>query len=176
VTLSRRTSPFGEFLSLRQAMDRLLEDSFVRPRGSYPQESEFGIPLDVADSQDALVIEAALPGVAPDDVDITVLGDTLSITATSQQERSADEDGYVYREVRRGRFSRTVTLPSQVQPDRASATFEHGMLRLSIPKAEAAKPRQIRIGTTGDAPATRVEAGSQPEAGSQAEASSSSAR
>ncbi len=182
MTMSRRTSPFGEFLSLRQAMDRLLEDSFVRPPGSYPQESEFGIPLDVADSQEALVIEAALPGVAPDDVDITVLGDTLTITATSKHEHSADEDGYVYREVRRGRFSRTVTLPSQVQPDRATASFEHGILRLSIPKAEAAKPRQIRIGTTGDASATRVGAGSQPETGSrpetrtQAEASGSSAR
>jgi HSP20 family protein len=151
MTLIRRTNPFGEILSLRQAMDRLFEDSWVRPRnGMLTDEHSFA--LDVRTTPDAYEIEAALPGIKPENVDISVLGDTLTISATSGQETSQDEDGYSYREIRRGSFSRTVSLPSGVNADAAAATFENGMLRLSIPKAEEAKPRQIQVKTTGSAP------------------------
>lgn len=148
MTLMRRSSPLGEMLSLRQAMDRLFEDSFVRPGRAYltGEGGDYGIPLDVSSTADALVIEAALPGVKPDDVEITLLGDTLTINASTTDERESDDSGYAYREVRRGRFSRTVTFPTQVDSDKATADFRDGMLRLSIPKAEVAKPRRIRIG------------------------------
>jgi HSP20 family protein len=149
MTLIRRTSPFGELLSLRQAMDRLFEDSFVRP-GSGLTTDEHPVALDVYSTPDAVVVEAALPGISPDDVDISVLGDTLTITASSRQEKTSDEDGYSYREIRRGNFSRTLTLPAGVQADAATASFDNGLLRLSIPKAEEAKPRQIRISPTSD--------------------------
>ena len=76
MTLIRRNSPFGELLSLRQAMDRLFEDSFVRPALG---DSSNLLPLDVYSTDDAIVVEAALPGVRPEDVDIQVLGDTLTI-------------------------------------------------------------------------------------------------
>lgn len=169
MTLMRRSNPFGEFLSLRQAMDRLFEESFIRPRTFFTAEgdSEFGIPLDVSSTSDALVIEAALPGVKPDDVEVTVLGDTLSITATSGSEKESEEGGYMYREVRRGRFSRTVTLPSAVDSEKAVASFENGMLRLTIPKAEAAKPRQIRVGS-GSEPRSVGEGSGQSLNGQQA--------
>ncbi len=161
MTLIRRSSPFGEMLSLRQAMDRLFEDSFVRPGRAYlgAESGEYGIPLDVSSTADALLIEAALPGVKPEDVEITLLGDTLTINASTADERESDENGYAYREVRRGRFTRTVTLPTQVDTEKASAEFRDGMLRLSIPKAEVAKPRQIRIGGTGEQSKPQVEAG-----------------
>ncbi len=147
MTLIRRTSPFGELLSLRQAMDRLFEDSFIRPGalGDGPN----ALPLDVYSTDDAVVVEAALPGVKPEDVDISVLGDTLTISANSASERSTEEGGYAYREIRRGAFSRSLTLPGGLNADQATANFEHGMLRLSIPKAEEAKPRQIRINPDG---------------------------
>jgi HSP20 family protein len=149
MTIVRRTNPFGEFLSLRQAMDRLFEESFIRPRTFFAGDGDggFGIPLDVSSTPDALLIEAALPGVKPEDVEVTVVGDTLTINGTNGEEREAEEGGYLYREVRRGRFSRTVTLPAQVDSEKAVASFENGMLRLSIPKAEEAKPRQIRVAT-----------------------------
>jgi HSP20 family protein len=153
MSLIRRTSPFGELLSLRQAMDRLFEDSFVRPRESLQPEGGFAMPLDVYTTPDALVVEAALPGVKPDDVEISLLGDTLTVSATSDSGKRTEENGFLYQEVRRGRFSRTVTLPSNLKTDATTATCEHGMLRLSIPRAEAAKPRQIRIApTTGATP------------------------
>ena len=150
MTLIRRSSPFGELLSLRQAMDRLFEDSFIRPGAL--TDSGNSLPLDVYSTDDAIVIEAALPGVKPEEVDIQVLGDTLTISASNATERSADESGYSYREIRRGTFTRSLTLPGGVNADQAKASFEHGMLRLAIPKAAEAKPRQIKIDTNGHRP------------------------
>ena len=147
MTMIRRTNPLGELVSLRQAMDRLFEDSFVRPRGgSAVGRGEQPLALDVRATADAVVVEAALPGVKPDDVDISVLGDTLTITGSHREEQNRDEEGYTYREIRRGTFTRTVTLPTDVKTDEATATFENGMLKLRIPKAQAARPRQIKIG------------------------------
>jgi HSP20 family protein len=150
MTIVRRPSPFGELLSLRQAMDRLFEDSFVRPGGwSSGSADRSTVPLDVSTTADALVIEAALPGVRPDDVEITVEEGTLSIRAESSSERRDDEEVLV-QEIRRGTFGRSVSLPTGLEPDRAVATFDNGVLTLRIPKAEQVKPRQIRISPTSD--------------------------
>jgi HSP20 family protein len=143
MTIVRRTNPFGEMLSLRQAMDRLFEDSFVR-RDSVA-DGNHQLPLDIRASGDEVVVEAALPGVKPDDVQISVLGDTLTISASHRDEQSGDDEGYTYREIRRGSFSRTVTLPSNLRTDSATASFDNGLLTLRIPKAEEARPRQIPI-------------------------------
>jgi HSP20 family protein len=154
MTLVRRTSPLGELVSLRQAMDRLFEDSFVRPRGwasgGFGGDA-YGIALDVTNRSDSLVVEASLPGFRPEDVDITVENGALTISAQSQSERTEGEGESLMTEIRRGSVSRTVALPSGLEPDKASATFENGVLRLEIPKAEAVKPRQIRISPTTDA-------------------------
>jgi len=152
MTISRRPSPFGELLSLRQAMDRLLEDSFVRPRGGWGTTPAEGapLPLDISTTKDALVVEAALPGVRPDDVEITVEEGTLTIRGSSQTESRKGEGEYLVQEIRRGEFSRSLSLPSGLEPDRAEATFEDGILTLRIPRAEQVKPRQIRISPTTD--------------------------
>ena len=149
MTLVRRSSPIGELVSLRQAMDRLFEDSFVRPRGwGFTGSDTFSLPLDVTTAKDELVVEAALPGFKPDDVEITVENGTLSIRADSQTETSHGEGESLVQEIRRGSVSRIVSLPTGLEPDKASATFENGMLTLRIPRAEAVKPRQIRISPT----------------------------
>jgi HSP20 family protein len=159
MTLIRRTTPFGEFLSLRNAMDRLMDDAFFRPVNG--TDDRRGMPLDVYTTDDTLVVEAALPGVKPENMDISVLGDTLTLTATTDEQRTTDEAGYHVQEVRRGRFSRTVTLPSGLKTAAASATFENGLLRLSFPKAEQAKPRQIPISGVTEGAATPVGAGNE---------------
>ena len=147
MTIVRRPSPFGELLSLRSAMDRLFEDSFVRPRSAWNGVFEGGtsLPLDISTTTDELVVEASLPGLRPEDVDITVEGGTLTISGQTRDERKEQDGGYLLQEIRRGSFSRSVTLPEGLQPDKASATFENGVLILRIPKAEEVKPRQIRI-------------------------------
>lgn len=168
MSLIRRTSPFGELLSLRQAMDRLFEDSFVRPRSWALTALEgSSLPLDVYETTEALVVKAALPGIKPEEIEVTVTGDVLTIGATFNVEREADSSSYIYQELRRGAFSRTLTLPGDVNTDAAAATFERGMLTLRIPKTEQAKPRQIKVNASGDATRTvAVESGKPAGSGS----------
>ena len=162
MTIVRRGSPFSELVSLRHAMDRLFEDSFVRP-GQFLQGFDGGMPLDVRSTTEGLEVEVSLPGVKPDDVDISVEGGTLTISASSQDEERSERGDYLVREIRRGSVSRSIALPGGYEADKATASFDNGLLRLTIPKAEQLKPRQIRItpqttdrGTgTGEAP--RVE-------------------
>jgi HSP20 family protein len=148
MTLVRRTSPLGELVSLRQAMDRLFEDSFVRPRTWALTGETAAMPLDITSTTDALVVDAALPGIKPEDVDITVEDGTLTIRAEISEDRQTTEGETLISEIRRGATSRSVTLPSGLETDKATATFEHGVLHLTFPRAEAVKPRQIRISPT----------------------------
>jgi HSP20 family protein len=145
MTIVRRPSPVRDLLSTRTAMDRFFDEDF-RPfhwlSGGYAGPS---LPLDVTTDADSVTIEAALPGVKPEDVDITVENGTVTISGKTADERTADEGSYVLQEIRRGSFSRTVALPNGLEPDKAQATFENGILRLEIPKAEQLKPRQIKI-------------------------------
>jgi HSP20 family protein len=156
MTIVRRPSPFGEILTLRQAMDRLFDDDYRPFRWMSGGLDGPGLPLDVSTDADKLTIEAALPGVSPEDVDITIENGTVTITGKTATERSGDEGSYLVQEIRRGSFSRSVTLPTGLEPDKAAATFEHGVLRLSIPKAEQVKPRQIKITPVSNGHADRT--------------------
>ncbi len=161
MTIVRRSSPLGELVSLRQAMDRLVEDSFVRPRGWVTGAFEgYGVPLDVTSGPDAVTVEASLPGYKPEDVEVTIENGTLNIHAESASETRAGEGESLVTEIRRGSVGRTITLPTGLEPDKASATYEHGMLKLRIPKAEAVKPHQIRITPTIDGSSTNGSDGS----------------
>jgi HSP20 family protein len=155
MTLVRR-GPFGDLLSLRQAMDRLFEESFVNPR-SWSWGDNGLVPMDVYATDDDFVLEANLPGVKPEEVDITVEGNTLTVSGETQSSRKEDEGATILQEIRRGRFTRTVTLPAGLEPDKAKATFEDGVLTLRIPKAEQVKPRQIKITSDGHARPARIE-------------------
>jgi HSP20 family protein len=158
MTLTRRPSPFSELVTLRQAMDRLFDDTVFRPLTAYTHQGDFArLPLDVRTTPDALLVEAALPGVAPEDVDITVENGTLTIRAEDRSERAGEEQGWVVREIARGSVMRTVTLPTGLEADKAEATFEHGVLKLRVPKAEQVKPKQIRISPVSGGKATGVE-------------------
>jgi len=156
MTIVRRPSPFRDMLSTRAAMDRFFDDEF-RPfqwlSGGFAGPA---LPLDVTADADSVTIEAALPGIKPDDVDITVENGTVTISGKTADERTADEGSYVLQEIRRGSFSRTVALPNGLEPDKARATFENGILRLEIPKAEQLKPRQIRISPVSDGDGKRT--------------------
>ena len=156
MTIVRRPSPFGELMSLRQAMDRLFDDDFRPLRWGNGAFDGPALPLDVTTDADALTIEAALPGIKPEDVDITVENGTLTISGKTAEQRTGEEGSYLVQEIRRGTFSRSVTLPNGLEPDKAQATFEHGLLKLRIPKAEQVKPRQIRISPVTDANADRT--------------------
>lgn len=141
-----RFDPFGEMVTLRQAMDRLFEDSFVSPLTLRAYNGEpAGPALDVHQTADEIVVTATLPGIEPEDVDITITGQTLSIRGEFKADEKVERDQYLYRERRFGSFKRQLQLPVRVQGDAATATFENGLLTLAIPKAEDVKPRQIQV-------------------------------
>ncbi len=164
MTLTRRPSPFGELMTLRQAMDRLFDDTMFRPFSGIAGTEYARLPLDVRTTADALVVEASLPGVRPEDVEITVENGTLTIKAEDTAERSSDEGGWLVREIGHGSVIRTVTLPTGLEADKAEATFENGILRLRVPKAEQVKPRQIRIQPVTPGEASQVGPGAAPDA------------
>ncbi len=150
MAISRRPSPFGELMSLRQAMDRLFEESFVRPDRWVGVEGG-PVALDVTTDKNELVVHAALPGVKPEDVDITVEAGTLTISGEFREESRTEDARQLLTEIRRGSFRRALSLPSGLEADKATATFENGILTLRIPRAEAVKPRQIRISPSAGA-------------------------
>jgi HSP20 family protein len=160
MTLMRRSSPFSELMTLRQAMDRLFDDTVFRPFTAYTQGEISRLALNVHTTPDALLVEAELPGMKPEDVDITVENGTLTIRAEDRTERTEEQGDCIVREIAHGTVMRTVTLPSGVEADQAEATFEHGVLKLRIPRAERVKPRQIQIRPVSAAGSTAVEAGS----------------
>jgi len=153
----RRPSPFGELMSLRSAMDRLFEDSFVRPL-HWSASGDLALPLDVTATADEVTVQGSLPGYKPEDVEITIEGGALTISGQTHDERQVEEGSYLLQEIRRGSFSRTIVLPEGVEPDRATATFENGLLTLRIPKAEQVKPHRITITPTAEGVATPIAA------------------
>ncbi|QEH38778.1 18 kDa heat shock protein [Aquisphaera giovannonii] len=141
-----RWDPFRDAVSLRDAVNTLFQESFVRP-GSVPNTNgTASLPLDICESENEFVIRASLPGVKPDDVQITLHGDTLTIRAEAKAEEEKKGEHWHLRERRFGSFQRSVTLGTPVNTEKADAQYEHGVLTLRLPKAEEAKPRQIRIG------------------------------
>jgi HSP20 family protein len=142
-----RWDPFREMVSLRDAMNSLLQESFVRPGGM--QGSGSGgtatLPLDVKETDHDFMVKASLPGVKPEDVQITVHGDTVTIRGETKAVEEKKGETWHMRERRYGSFQRSVSLGTPVDSDKASAKFEHGELTLTIPKSEKARPRQIKV-------------------------------
>jgi len=141
-----RWHPFTELMSLRQAMDRLFEDSFVRPSHVLTSLGEVAAPaLDIYQTPSEVVVKAALPGVKPDDISIDITGETLTIKGEHKAEQEIKKEDYLYQERRYGAFSRSVVLPGGLKPDKTEATMEDGILTLTIPKAEEIKPKAIKV-------------------------------
>ncbi len=140
-----RWQPAGDLVSLREAMDRLFEDSWV---GAQPWN--FPAPwtepaLDVFETADHLTVKAAIPGVKPEDVEITVTGNVLAISGEAKSESETQDKNYLRRETRMGAFSRMIELPAGLQTDKADAKFENGILTVEFPKAEEVKPKSIKV-------------------------------
>lgn len=142
-----RWEPMREMLSLREAMDKLFEESFVGPQlqSLWSAGDSASLTLDLYETDDALVVTAPVPGTKPEDVDITITGNALAIKGETKAEEREEKGNYIRREVRYGAFQRTMELPVDVQADKAEALFENGMLKLTLPKAEQAKPKSIKI-------------------------------
>ncbi|MCD6358522.1 MAG: Hsp20/alpha crystallin family protein [Dehalococcoidia bacterium] len=141
-----RWEPLAEMVGLRREMDRLFGDSFVNPYQTMGTMGEhMAIPLDVYQTADEVVVKACLPGVKPEDVDISISGDTLTIKGETSVEEEIKEEDYFCQEQKYGTFRRSVVLPTNLKTSDAEAAFDNGILVLTIPRAEEEKPKTIKI-------------------------------
>jgi len=141
-----RWEPFRDLVSLRDAMDLLFEESFVQPLG-HPQPVADGsfLPVDIYETEESLVVAAPVPGVKPEDVEISISGDTLTIKGETKSEEKLERENYIRQERRYGSFCRAVALPNGLDRDKAEAGFEDGVLKVTFPKSEAVKPKSIKV-------------------------------
>ena len=138
-----RWEPMREMVTLREAMDRLFDDAFTRPLGL--TDGWRGPAIDMYQTDDEVVVKAALPGVKADQVQINVTGDRLTIRGETKERSEAKDKNYHIREQRWGAFERSVMLPAAVVSDKAKAEFEDGVLTVTLPKAEEVKPKTITV-------------------------------
>ena len=142
-----RWSPSREMMSLREAMDRLFEESFVWPFGdrSFFGDRFLAPAVDLIEDEERVTIKADLPGIKAEDIDMTVQGGVLRIRGEFKEEETHEGKHYHRRERRMGHFERALSLPSNVNPDSARAEFKDGILTLTFDKVEEAKPKRIEI-------------------------------
>ena len=140
-----RWDPFSDIANLRRTMDSWFDD--VRPfRIQAAGNGADGFfPVDLYETDDQVVVKASLPGVKPEDIDISVSGQLLTLRGESKEEHEEKAQNYYRRERRSGSFVRQFTLPAEVDASKADARFEHGVLNLSLPKAESLKPKTIKV-------------------------------
>ena len=142
-----RWRPTRDLLSIRDEVNRLFDNFFTglpeRRRGLL--EGEWAPSVDIAETDNEVVVTAELPGVKQDDVDITITDDVLTLKGEKKEEKEVKEKNYHRIERSYGSFQRSVSLPAGVQADKVKATYKDGVLHITVPKAEEAKPKQIKI-------------------------------
>ncbi|MCA9939421.1 MAG: Hsp20/alpha crystallin family protein [Anaerolineales bacterium] len=144
-----RWNPVREMLSLRDAVDRMFEDTFDFPSFRWPEAKMWSVALDVIEDGDNYIVKASLPGLNPEDIDVTVNDNILTIKGEVEGENLVHEEQYHVRERRFGSFMRSVTLPTLINADKIEAVYAKGVLELRIPKAEEVKPKRIAIKSDG---------------------------
>lgn len=149
----RLPSLADDFVSLRDAMDRFFSDNMASSpfRGIWSGAGPGGrmpLALDVYGTKDEVVLIAAVPGLGPDDIEITINQNTVTLSGVvpnaAQSEEAAGATWYLH-ELGHGAFQRSITLPMEIDASRADATFDQGILRVRVPKSEAAKPKRIEV-------------------------------
>lgn len=101
--------------------------------------------MDMYETDNAVVVKVSVPGVKPEEVQVSVVGDTLTIRGEFKADEKVENGQYFCRELARGQFARSVSLPGMVQADKAKAEFENGLLTIELPKAKEAKPKVVRV-------------------------------
>lgn len=142
-----RWRPMRDLTNVREEMNRLFDEFFTglpeRRRGLL--EGEWVPSIDLAETEDEIVVTIELPGIKQDDVDITIADDVLTFKGEKKEEKEVKKENYHRIERSYGSFQRSITLPTIVQADKAKATYKNGVLQVNIPKAEEVKPKQIKI-------------------------------
>ncbi len=140
--------PMEDFMTLREALNNLFEDTMVRPRRAATATGEAVLPVDMYETPEAVIVKARVPGASADEIEITAADDTLTIRGKLSSEAEKEEAAkwnWLYHELWHGKFSRVLPLHAQVDTGKIEASFNNGELTITIPKAEKVKPKQIKI-------------------------------
>ena len=138
--------PFRDMERMRREMDRLWDSFFEeRPRRKVEEVGEWLPSLDVSETKNDLVVKAELPGIDPKDIDISLSDCVLTIKGEKKQGKEEKEENYHLIERSYGSFTRSVRLPGDVQSDKITASYKNGVLRVTLPKSEEAKKKEIKI-------------------------------
>lgn len=135
-------NPFREMLSLREAMDRLFDESFVR-NGSFG--GSLGMAVDVEAKPAEFIVRANVPGLKPEDLHVEIMDNSVTMRGEIKGENRSEKGNYLLMERHHGQFSRTIALPAPVVASKAEAVIENGVLTLRLPKADEAKPKAITV-------------------------------
>lgn len=144
-----RWNPVRDMLRMRNEVDRLFDDFVGQSMGGRYEDTTWGLALDIAELDNSFVVKASIPGVLPEDLDITVNDNTLTIRGEVKSDETIEEGRYHVRERRYGAFSRSLMLPRTVSRESIEANYENGVLTLTLPKAEEVQPKRISIKTNG---------------------------
>ncbi|MDP2972769.1 MAG: Hsp20/alpha crystallin family protein [Deltaproteobacteria bacterium] len=138
--------PFRDMERMRREMGRLWDSFFEeRPRRKVEEVGEWLPSLDVSETKNELVVKAELPGMDPKEIDISLSEGVLTIKDERKQEKEEKEENYHLIERSFGSFSRSIRLPRDVQGDKISASYKNGLLKVTLPKSEEAKKKEIKI-------------------------------
>ncbi len=145
-----RWEPFRDTVSLRNAMNRLFEESVVQPLAGWPAPGRAeALAVDMYETDDAIVVKAAVPGIKLDELDVSITGDVLTIKGETKAEEEIKEENFIRRERCYGSFCRSLAIPLPVEAGEAEAEFEDGVLTLTLPKVEEVKPKVIKVKAKG---------------------------
>jgi HSP20 family protein len=137
-----------DFMSLREALDRIVEESMVWPFGLFEGPSTT-FAVDLSETTDAYVLKASLPGIKPEDIDITATADSVSIAGEYKSEAPITDATYLRQERQAGVFKRSFALPLSISPAQIDAVQANGILTVTMPKAEVTKPARVQVKAKG---------------------------
>jgi HSP20 family protein len=144
-----RWQPYREMVPLSDVVDRMLSRAFVRPFDAFDVapywDTARAMPIDVVEDKDGYTVKASVPGVKPEELDINIENNVVTIRAVRKAEDNKDENTVHWQERYSGKLERCFTLPVEVDAEKAKAEMEHGVLTLSLPKAETVKPKTIQV-------------------------------
>lgn len=148
MTSITRWDPLREITSLRQQLDRLWDRTTAWPDLLAQMTEEFGVALDVAEEDKAYTVKASLPGVKPEDIEVTLNNNVLTIKGEAKEDKTTDKGSYHLRERRFGSFLRRVALPLAADVEKVEATCADGVLTVQVPKSPEVTPRKIAVKST----------------------------
>ena len=142
MTITRWT-PLRDLISVREAMDKLFDETLIPP--AFMSMDNKAIPIDLVETGEAFLLKAQIPGVDPSRIVVEATPSTITIKGETEEKKEEKKVDYIRQELRYGRFERGVELPTEIDPAKVEAAHTHGMLTLKLPKSEVVKPKTVQV-------------------------------